>query len=439
MTTRVWMSMSLLIVHRLLSACHGDHNPVASKPMPAGCDADNGGITLPAGFCASVFADHVGGARHVAVGPNGDVYVALLSPPAGGQSAGGILVLRDTSHSGRANVRGNFGSYGGTGIAVYNGYLYVDAGSAIVRYKLSPPALTPSATPDTIVRALPTGGHGARNIAFDAQGRLYVNVGSNTNSCQQNDRSTGSPGIDPCTELATRAGIWRFDANRLGQTQATGEHIVTGIRNAMGLALNPTNQHVYATQHGRDQLYQNWPQDFDAVRGAENPAEELVQLRDSGGDDFGWPYCYFDSSAAKLLLAPEYGGDGTIVGRCASKQEPVMTFPGHWAPMSLMFYSNGTFPAHYQGGAFIAFHGSWNRAPQPQAGFRVVFVPFVGGQPSGTYETFANGFAGSGPIRSASDAAHRPVGLAQAPDGALYVTDDDSGRIWRIVYRGAAQ
>jgi glucose/arabinose dehydrogenase len=394
-------------------------------PAPA-CDADNGGITLPSGFCATVFADNIQGPRHVTVAPNGVVYVTV---------PGGVMAFRATKDDGHADATEKFGDVGGTGIAIHGEYLYVDVKSAIVRYRLPGNALAPSGPPDTIVRDLPTGGHASRNIAFDRAGLLYVNVGSRTNSCQTNDRQNNSPGVDPCTELDTRAGIWRFQAAKSGQTFASGEHIVTGIRNAMGLALNPNDGQMYATQHGRDQLAQNWSSLYQQADGDENPAEEFVRFSDH--DDFGWPYCYYDMRYNKLVLAPEYGGDGGHkIDRCASKRAPLVAFPGHWAPMSLLFYQGNKFPSKYRGGAFIAFHGSWNRAPDPQAGYRVVFVPFAKGNPSGDYETFANGFTGKDQIFVPTDAAHRPCGLAEGPDGALYITDDLHGRIWRVVWKG---
>ncbi len=134
------------------------------------------------------------------------------------------------------------------------------------------------------------------------------------------------------------------------------------------------------------------------------------------------------------MLAPEYGGDGRKAGRCAEKIEPIVAFPAHWGPNGLLFYSGAQFPERYRGGAFIAFHGSWNRAPLPQGGYNVVFVPFAGDRPAGVWEIFADGFAG--PDVSPRGAEHRPVGLAQGPDGSLYVSDDRGGRIYRISYLG---
>ncbi len=153
------------------------------------------------------------------------------------------------------------------------------------------------------------------------------------------------------------------------------------------------------------------------------------------GADYGWPECYFDLTQQKLVLAPEYGGDGgKAVGRCVQKQFPHAAFPAHWGPNGLLFYYGHQFPTAYQGGAFIAFHGSWNRAPSPQGGYNVVFQPFIDGKPAGKYVIFADGFAGA--VKEPGRAAHRPSGLAVGPDGALYITDDAHGRIWRVAYRG---
>lgn len=404
------------------------------------CAPENAGLTLPAGFCATIFADVGGAPRHVAVAPNGDVFVAMQ---AGRRRTGneqgqgapvGVLALRDTDGNGTADQRERFGEAGGTGIAVAPGWVYVDEGSTVVRYPVRAGQLTPAGAKETIVAGLPTGGHGAHNLLLDGKGALFVNVGSQTNSCQQADRQSGSPGADPCTELATRAGVWRYDANRPNQRFSPGERYATGNRNAMGLAIDPRDGALLATQHGRDQLFQNWGQSFTAQESAELPAEELQRL--SRGSDHGWPYCYYDQTQKKHVLAPEYGGDGKQQGRCTSVPAPVAAFPGHWAPMSLLFYTGRQFPAKYRDGAFIAFHGSWNRAPLPQAGYRVAFVPFAAGKTASRHETFADGFAGSPEVRQPTEAKHRPAGMAQAPDGGIYVTDDAGGRIYKIVYVG---
>jgi len=187
-----------------------------SAVLPA-CDPDNGGITLPAGFCAVVVADQVGAPRHLAVAPNGDLFVALQSRP------GGVLALRDTTGDGKADITERFGSEGGSGIALGKGVLYFSSTTTVYRYAIRAGSLVPLGEPDVIVRGLPNGGHAARNLALAADGRtLFVNIGSATNSCQGKDRSNESPGEDPCPELAYRAGVWRFDATKDGQTQANG-------------------------------------------------------------------------------------------------------------------------------------------------------------------------------------------------------------------------
>ncbi len=154
------------------------------------------------------------------------------------------------------------------------------------------------------------------------------------------------------------------------------------------------------------------------------------------GADFMWPYCYWDTGLDKKILAPEFGGNGEKVGDCDMAPDPLVAFPAHWGPNDLIFYGGHQFPARYHGGAFIAFHGSWNRAPFPQGGYNVVFVPMKDG--ADDWETFADGFKGKDPLMSPRDARFRPTGLAQGPDGSLYVSDSVTGRIWRVIYRGEA-
>ncbi len=263
---------------------------------------------------------------------------------------------------------------------------------------------------------------------------MYVDVGTATNSCQLKNRTLKSPGADPCTELETRGGTWRYDANKTNQPFTPADRFTTGIRNGEGFAVDAAGKHIYVTQHGRDQLHSNWPDLYKPEQEATLPAEELLLLKEGG--DYGWPQCYYDGAQRKLVLAPEYGGDGgSKVGVCANKIPPVAAFPAHWAPNAALFYDQKQFPAHYRKGVFIAFHGSWNRAPFAQGGYNVVFQPLSGDHASGPCEVFADGFAGT--VETPEKAAHRPSGLAAGPDGALYISDSN-GTDHKVVYVGGS-
>ncbi|HLA14753.1 MAG TPA: PQQ-dependent sugar dehydrogenase [Gemmatimonadaceae bacterium] len=430
------MRRSLLLVVCAVTPLNAQPGRVSGG---AGQRCETAGLQLPDGFCATVFSSTASGARHVVVAPNGDVFVNTQPPGpqarlAGRGEKGTILALRDLDRDGRADTTRRFGVGGGTGIALQGNFLYATAGNSIVRYRLPSGSLTPAGPPDTIVTGMPTTGHRSNNFVIVGR-TLYVNIGSASNSCQQRDRQRESRGADPCVELETRAGIWEFDINRLRQRTGDGRRFATGIRNAVALTRNPFDGALYATVHGRDQLHDSWPGLYTTRENAENPGE--VMIRVDRGADYGWPYCYHDMVTQALVLAPEYGGDKRTVGQCANKTPALMSFPAHWAPNGMVFYTSSTFPSQYRGGAFIAFHGSWNRAPLPQAGFRVVFAPFSGNAPTGRFTTFADGFMarppGTARVRP-GPGIHRPVGLAESPDGALYITDDAGGTIYKVAY-----
>ena len=427
----------------LLSAQNQSKAPAVATGQA--CPNDDSGLKLPAGFCATVFADGIGHARHMVVAPSGVVYVNTWSGDYYGNDtphAGGFLVaLQDKAGAGKADVHERFGETvqsggaGGTGIGMYKGSIYAEVNDRIVRYSLAPGSIVPKDAPVTIVSGLPLGGdHPMHPFIINAEGSMYVDVASATNSCQLKNRTLKSPGADPCTELETRGGIWRYDANKSNQTFSKAERFATGIRNGEGFAIDESGR-MFVTQHGRDQLRTNWPDLYKPEQEATLPAEELLLLKQGG--DYGWPECYYDGFAQKLVLAPEYGGDGKKIGVCANKIAPIAAHPAHWAPNAMVRYDQKEFPARYRDGVFIAFHGSWDRAPYPQGGYNVIFQPLAGDRASGQCEIFADGFAGS--EKSPAKAAHRPTGLAVGPDGSLYVSDDVTGQIYRIVYRGGPE
>jgi len=418
----------------------------AAETQSKVCPNDDSGLKLPGGFCVTIFADGIGHARHMVVAPSGVLYVNTWSGRYYGNDtphAGGFVVaLQDKSGTGKADVIERFGETaqsggaGGTGIGLYKDSIYAEINDRIARYSLSGGAIVPSGAADTIVSGLPlTGDHPMHPFLINTEGAMYVDVATATNSCQSKNRTLKSPGISPCTELETRGGIWRYDANKTNQTFSPAERFATGIRNAEGFAIDSSGR-VFVTQHGRDQLHMNWPDLYKPDQEATLPAEELLLLKPQG--DYGWPECYYDAFVQKLVLAPEYAGDGgKTIGVCADKIAPVAAYPAHWAPNAMVLYDKTQFPAHYHDGVFIAFHGSWDRAPYAQGGYNVVYQPLSGERASGECEVFADGFAGA--VKSPAQAAHRPSGLAVGPDGALYVSDDVRGRIYRIFYLGGSE
>jgi glucose/arabinose dehydrogenase len=442
----------VIAVLAVLAACRDDPTTAPGAeaarraPPTVQCDPGNGGITLPPGFCAVVVADLTSGgsaarARHMAVTPTGDIFVAINSP-GNNQPAFGIIGLRDEDGDGRADEQTAFSpGLGGSGIAWGNGVLYFGANDRVLRFRLPAGQLTPLGPSEVVVSGLTDqGDHISKTVVLADQRTLYVNIGSASNACQVVNREAQSPGVFPCPELPVRAGVWIFDPDGTNQVQSDGRRHATGLRNMVALAVRPGSGELYGVQHGRDMLFENWPQFFTVEEDAVLPAEEFVRI--PSGSDNGWPYCFHDAVFQnRKVLAPEYGGDGVLVTGtqgidCASYNQPVATFGAHWAPNGLTFYTGNQFPARYRGGAFIAFHGGFDRAPLPNEGYNVMFVPMGGnGLPSGPAELFADGFAGStGPLPAT--AVHRPVGVTEGPDGSLYISDDRGGRIWRVVFRG---
>lgn len=432
------LSSIIILSLWLLLSCEEDQgsDKTSIKTTPnisVSCDPDNGRLILPDGFCAGIVADNLGFIRHLVVNNNGDLYVTMRNQRL---NLGGVLGLRDTDQDGKMDMMEKFSDIPGMGIAVRSGFLYFASDRAIYRYQFVPGQLIPVLPPQIIVSNLPEQSlHAGKPIVIDDSDGIYVNVGAPSNACQSDDRAAGSSGIDPCPQLSNQGGIWRFAADIPAQTQEKdGYRFASGIRNAYAMAWHPTFKQLYVVQHGRDQLSELWPDLYTGEEGATLPSEEFLKIEHDG--IYGWPYCYYDQIKDKRVLAPEYGGDGEIIDRCEQYPAPLIAFPGHYGPNDLKFYTGRQFPERYHNGAFIAFHGSYNRGPFEQVGYQVVFVPFNGVSPSGEWEVFIDGFAGTGEVSLPEDADYRPTGLAIGPDGSLYVSDSIQGRIWRIVYTG---
>lgn len=391
---------------------------------------EDSSIKLPPGFKATILAENLGVARHITATKNGTIYIKLGKLKDGK----GIVMLQDANNDGKVESQKSFGNYVGTGIYAKDDYLYASSDTDVFRYKLNEKGDVISGDkPDKIVSGLINRRqHESKSIVLDNSGNIYVNIGAYSNACQEKDRTKGSVGMKPCPILDSAGGIWQFKANILNQSYRDGVRYATGLRNVVGLDWNNAANQLFVMQHGRDQLFQLYPEYFDAKQSAELPSECMYAVKK--GDNCGWPYMYYDHIQKKKILAPEYGGDGRKTGG-DDAIDPIVAFPGHMGPNGLLFYTGSMFPERYKNGAFIAFHGSWNRAPEKQKGYFVAFVPFKDGKPSGDWETFADNFAGVETVESPGQAVHRPCGLAQAPDGSLLVTDDVKGTIYKITYK----
>lgn len=408
-----------------------------------GCQkkSNKGELFLPEGFVSTVYVDSIAETvRHMTVNDNGDLYVKFKRS----SEAGVLAAIRDADKDGIVDSLVKFGSYHipqrgsySTAARIYKGYLYFSSQLTVYRYKLDPDKLVPTGEAEIIVHDDHAHGsheHIGKPIAFDNDGNIYVPFGAPNNACQNPKRTPMAPGQDPCPLLKDHGGIWRFDAEKIGQTQHDGEKYASGLRSIVALDWNNDDNHLYSVVHGRDDLTRLWPNHFSQWESALLPSEEFVKIEK--GDHFGWPYCYYDQMQGKKVLAPEYGGDGNIIGRCADYKDPVIGFPGHWAPNDLVFYEGDAFPERYKNGAFIGFHGSTNRAPYPQSSYFIGFVPFKNGKPSGKYEIFADGFAQIDPIVNTRDAMYRPMGIAFAPDGTMYLSETEKGKIWKVQFKG---
>ena len=419
-----------LLITIFLASCKNDVELIFEN--------NNGGLFLPDGFQALVVHEGIGECRHIAINENGDIYAKLRLDF--GQN--GNVALRDKNGDGKADLVERFGDYPNDGrfateMKINDGYLYFSSERVVYRQKLNPKKLIPDSTVEVILTdPFPIRWHNAKSIAFDKENNMYVTFSGFTNSCEDMTRGYDDPlatvlGREPCDELEFLGAIWKFDKNKLNQTLSDGIKYATGIRSVVGITWNNKIDQLYAVNHGRDYLHNHAPKHFSEWDNTVLPADEFMKI--SQNDDFGWPHTYFDHFKNKRLIAPEYGGDGIKVASNKYKN-PIYGLPAHWAPNDLLFYSGNMFPKRYKNGAFIAFHGSTNRSPYPQAGYVVGFIPFKDGLPSGKLEIFADGFAQAEVIKEMKDVKYRPMGLAEGPNGSLYISDSKKGKIWRVAY-----
>jgi glucose/arabinose dehydrogenase len=321
----------------------------------------------------------------MALSDDGTVYVSLIS-------AGKIAALPDRNRDGVADEVSIWaeGLNGPHGLVFHAGYLYVAEATRVVRFKLGPNGQRQS-DPEVVVPDLPgASGHRTRTIGFDADGKLYVAVGSSCNVYDEPDQR--------------RAAISLYNGDGSG-----GRVFMRGLRNAVGFVWRPGTSELWATNNGRDNL------------GDDVPPEGIWRVRESA--NAGWPNCYVGPSGRELLPDPQFGKRDV----CRAAEPPATTFQAHSAPLGLRFYDGRAFPEALRGDLFVALHGSWNRSVP--VGYRVIRIPFAGGQ-AGQAQDFATGWMADQGDRGS--VWGRPVDLLVGPDGALLISDDDGGAIFRI-------
>lgn len=350
-----------------------------------GGNSGQSALKLPPGFHADIFYPGLKSPRFMTFSPDGTLFVAE-------RGAGSIIALPDPQHSGKATQRVVVvdGLDDPTSLAFYQGSLYVGEASRVSRFTLNADLKVTSK--QVVVPHLPTGGnHVTRTVLVGADGNLYVSIGSTCNDCVESDPQ--------------RATVWMYHLDG-----SNGRLYAKGLRNAVGMAINPWNQQIWVTNNGRDLL------------GDDIPPETIYKLQDGG--NYGWPRCH-----AGDIIDPDLGHSGD----CNGVIKPLVKMQAHSAPLALAFYpqkpqSAMQFPAQYRG-VFVAFHGSWNRSVP--TGYKVVFVPLNDrGEVNGSVQDFATGW-----LQSKDSRSGRPAGLAVGPDGSLYVSDDEAGMIYRITYQ----
>ncbi len=337
---------------------------------------------VPPGFQVNVFAHSFREPRWLAVAPSGDVFVA-------DSEAGEVVVLRDPQHTGGAQKREVFA--GGLerpfGIAFRENYVYVGDTQELVRFRYDPKTSTRTGEAEHLLD-LPRRGHWTRSLAFSADGsQLFIGVGSQSNASIEADQRRGA--ILVCDPDGKNERIY-----------------ASGLRNPVGLAIEPATRQLWTSVNERDGLGDDLPTDY------------FTSVREGGF--YGWPYSYIGDNVDDRVRPQR----PDLVARAII---PDVLIDPHAAALQFAFYTGKQFPQPYRGGAFLALHGSWNRSTR--SGYQVVFIPFKNGKPSGDPAPFLTGLV---PDPAGKSVYGRPVGVAVAPDGALLVSDDGAGLIYRI-------
>ncbi|MGI8586730.1 MAG: PQQ-dependent sugar dehydrogenase [Chloroflexia bacterium] len=343
--------------------------------------AGQANLTLPPGFRSNIFASGLAGPRFMAVSPDGTLFVAE-------RGLNRIVALPNANHDGRADglivVAADL--HAPSSLDFAKDGLLVGEQDQVTELTLDS-SLHATARRVLIPNLPDTGVHTTKTVLVGPDGKIYLAIGSSCNVCKEDD--------------PRRAAVWVYAADGTG-----GRVLSKGLRNAVGLAVNPVTHAVWATNNGRDML------------GDDQPPETVNILRD--GADFGWPRCH-----AGTLPDPDFAG---ALG-CSGVAQPAVTMHAHMAPLGLAFYQGSVFPAGYRDSLYVAFHGSWNSTHL--VGYKVMRVPLSNSQVSGPAEDFATGWQ-TGDL----GAVGRPVGIVAAADGSLLVSDDKSGLIYRISYAG---
>ena len=343
-------------------------------------------LKLPSGFRIDLFASGLGGPRMMAVGDDGTVYVTR-------PRRGDVLALQDRNGRAEGQREVTRGLSVAHGITIHGGRMYLAGERKVIVAEMR--ADGSFGEWRTLIEDLPPGGHDKRTIGIGPDGRLYISVGSTCNACKERDR-------EQATLLVARED---------GRERRV---FASGLRNTIGFGWHPETRELFGMDHGSD-----W-------RGDDQPPEKLNQLVEGG--NYGWPYCIRDRQPDPFMDDP---AGMTKAAYCAKTRGPALMYQAHSAPIAMLFYTGRQFPADYRGDAFVAFHGSWNR--QPASGYEVVRVRFDHGKPV-RFEPFLSGFLTEGGTVQFG----RPAGLAVARDGALLVSDDAHGMIYRVSYQASA-